>query len=329
MSADPQELYDLLRHRPGEYCPADDIRARLACTPGELGGMLETLGKTGVLVAADPGLGMRLTEIPERLASVEIRHRLGTGTFGCRAVVVDRVASTNDTAAELAATLPAGTVVTAESQSRGRGRRGRRWLAEPGKSLMFSLILPPAAPTIAHSLLVAGAVARALIRHCGIPVRMKWPNDLVVAGVPSPESVDSRMRKLGGVLCELRNGAAIAGVGLNVNQERFPTELPLAVSIRQLSGRSCNRNQLLKQILRELEVEYGRASEAGPEESVQRMRPLSITLGRRVTVSTEAGSVTGTATDLHADGSLVLETDDGARHRLLSGDVTSAAHAAA
>ena len=327
MSADTQDLYDLLRRRPGEYYPADDVCARLSCTPGELEEMLETLEQTGAMMAADPGLGVRLTGIPERLASVEIRHRLGTATFGRRAVVLERAASTNDVAAGLARTLPAGTVVAAESQSRGRGRRGRRWLAEPGSSLLFSLILPPVPPPVAHSLVVAGAAARALIRHCGVPVRVKWPNDLVVVEGSDADDGDPGMRKLGGVLCELRNGAAIAGVGLNVNQERFPEDLPLAVSIRQFTGRTCNRNQLLNQILRELEREYRLASEAGPEESAERMRQLSITLGRRVAVSAESGRVTGTATDLRADGSLVIESDDGARHRLLTGDVTSAAHA--
>ena len=288
--------------------------------------MLETLGKAGAMVASDPGLGMRLTGIPERLAPAEIRHRLGTVTFGRRTLVRERVASTNDVAAGLAATFPPGTVVAAESQSRGRGRRGRRWLAEPGSSLLFSVILPPAPQPVAHSLLVAGAAARALTRHCGVPVRVKWPNDLVVVEGSGAGDGDPGMRKLGGVLCELRNGAAIAGVGLNVNQERFPAGLPLAVSIRQFTGRTCNRNQLLNQILRELEVEYMMASEAGPEESADRMRQLSITVGRRVTVSTESGSVTGTAVDLQADGSLLLESDDGARHRLLTGDVASAAH---
>ena len=329
MSAGSQDLYDLLRRRPGEYYPADEIRARLDCTPGELEKMLETLEKAGAMLASDPGLGTRLTGIPERLTSVEIRHRLETGTFGRRAVVLERVASTNDAAAGLAATFPPGTVVAAESQSRGRGRRGRRWWGEPGSSLLFSLILPPAPQPAAHSMLVAGAAARALIRHCGVPVRVKWPNDLVIAGGTGAGGGDPGMRKLGGVLCELRDGAAIAGAGLNVNQERFPADLPLAVSIRQVTGRTCNRNQLLNQVLRELETEYRRASEGGPEESAQRMRQLSITLGRRVTVSTEAGNVTGTATDLRADGSLVLESDDGARHRLFTGDVTSAAHAPA
>ena len=288
--------------------------------------MHETLGQAGAMVADDPGLGMRLTGIPERLASVEIRHSLETLTFGRRAVVKERVASTNDVAAGLAPTFPAGTVVAAESQSRGRGRRGRRWLAESGSSLLFSLILPHAPPPVAHSLLVAGAAARALISQCGVPVRVKWPNDLVVVGGSDADDGGPGMRKLGGVLCELRNGAAIAGAGLNVNQERFPADLPLAVSIRQLTGRTWNRNQLLNRILRELEVEYLLASEAG-DESAERMRQLSITLGRRVAVSTESGSVTGTATDLRADGSLVIESDDGARHRLLTGDVTSAAQA--
>ena len=327
MSVDPQDLYDLLRRRPGEYYPADDVCARLSCTSGELEKMLETLEQAGAMFAHDPGLGMRLTGIPERLAPVEIRHRLETVTFGRRAVVKERVASTNDVAAGLAATFPAGTVVAAESQSRGRGRRGRRWLAEPGSSLLFSVIMPSAPPPVGHSLLVAGAAARALIGQCGVPVRVKWPNDLVVVEGSDAGDGGPGMRKLGGVLCELRNGAAIAGAGLNVNQERFPADLPQAVSVRQFTGRTWNRNLLLNRILRELEVEYRLASEAGHDETAERMRQLSITLGRRVAVSTESGSVTGTATELRADGSLVIESDDGARHRLLSGDVRSAAHA--
>ena len=127
----------------------------------------------------------------------------------------------------------------ADAQRAGRGRLGRSWWSEPGRSLLTSWLVRPALeverwPTVT---LVAGlAAARALIAAAGLEVRLKWPNDLLVDG-----------RKLGGLLAEADGrGALVVGLGVNVRQTEFPAELAeLATSVAAAGGKSVERAWLL------------------------------------------------------------------------------------
>lgn len=122
-----------------------------------------------------------------------------------------RTASTNDRARELAlAGAPHGTLVTAEEQTAGRGRQGRRWSAPAGQALLMSVVLRGA-----PSPLLPLAAAVAVAEVCGPDARIKWPNDVLTGG-----------RKVAGILVEGRpqEGWAVAGVGLNVAVE--PAALP-------------------------------------------------------------------------------------------------------
>ncbi|MBU3675520.1 MAG: biotin--[acetyl-CoA-carboxylase] ligase [Solirubrobacteraceae bacterium] len=128
------------------------------------------------------------------------------------------IASTNERARELAgAGAPHGTLVTAASQSAGRGRQGRSWEAPAGSSLLMSLVLRE--PSDLLPLAAGVAVARA----CGSEALVKWPNDVVVAGP------DGGLLKLAGILAEGRpqEGWAVLGIGLNVavRTEELPPEL--------------------------------------------------------------------------------------------------------
>src|SRR5919197_2583591 len=130
------------------------------------------------------------------------------------------------TQALLDASMPEGAVAVADHQSAGRGRLGRTWEAPPSTALLCSILLkPPPERDVRQLSLVAGvAVADALEHLVGLAVQIKWPNDVML-----------RRRKVTGILAELRDGAVVLGIGINVNQTR--EQLPEgAGSLRTLTG---------------------------------------------------------------------------------------------
>jgi len=228
-------------------------------------------------------------------------------------VRLGRVESTQAVAFTLAARGAADrTVVLAEAQTAGRGRRGRTWYDEPGASLLMSVILrprlePPQLPTL--SLAAGVAVAEALARVTGLDARVKWPNDLLVGG-----------RKLAGILLESRLTPAplvVLGIGINLAQRAFPPDLAdRATSVRLATGRTVDREALLRAVLESLDTWRGHLETDGWEPVRERWRSLADTLGRRVTVE----GVTGVAVDLDEDGALILADGD-QRHRVVAGEI--------
>ncbi|HEV2238035.1 MAG TPA: biotin--[acetyl-CoA-carboxylase] ligase, partial [Ktedonobacterales bacterium] len=140
-----------------------------------------------------------------------LRARLAGGPLGDPLIYLPTIGSTNSHAAELARDgAHDGTLVLTDAQPEGRGRVGRRWRSMPRQQLLFSLVLRPAFP--AHFLVMAAAlaVADAIDAVAGVPVAIKWPNDVLFEG-----------RKLCGILIETGTGAAgayaVLGIGLNIN----------------------------------------------------------------------------------------------------------------
>jgi BirA family biotin operon repressor/biotin-[acetyl-CoA-carboxylase] ligase len=148
-----------------------------------------------------------------------------------------------------------GTTVATDHQTEGRGRLGRAWEDIPGRSILMSVLLRPAAPTPLWpelSLIAGEAVAAALRTETGIDASLRHPNDVVISG-----------RKLAGVLPEATTGRVVLGIGINVNQTR--DELPTgttkpATSLRIELGREVERAPLLAAILLELELGYDKWS---------------------------------------------------------------------
>ena len=141
---------------------------------------------------------------------------------------------------------PHGALVWADAQSAGRGRLGRNWQSPAGKGLYFSLILRPEETNPARFALLAGlGVAAAIEVFTDLPIRCKWPNDILC-----------NSRKIGGILCEARGVRVIVGVGLNVTQAREDLpERPIfpASSLLLQSGKSFQIEPLLEDILKSLD----------------------------------------------------------------------------
>ncbi len=176
------------------------------------------------------------------------------------------VTSTQD----VARAMPVGSIVIADHQTAGRGRHERRWEVPPGTSLLVSFVLP------AHPLLsLAAGVAAA--EACGEPVRLKWPNDLLLES-----------RKLGGILVEAMPEKAICGVGINL------TWAPEGAARLDRP-----RDELFESLRDQLD-----RWTAAPEDRILACwRGLSATLGRRVRID----STEGVAEDIGPRGELIVD----------------------
>jgi BirA family biotin operon repressor/biotin-[acetyl-CoA-carboxylase] ligase len=249
--------------------------------------------------------------------SNEAIERALTGGWGQPTRVHASVGSTNSEALEWAANgAPEGALVVADHQSAGRGRHGRTWIAEPGRALLFSIVLR--APEQSLSLLTTAAgvgVARAVRSTTGLNAGLKWPNDVTIA-----------TRKVAGILVETRFtggrvDAAVAGVGLNLRPPAndLPDDLAeratdiTAEMLRAGAGSPPARVDLLVAMIAGLEVTYGLLTTPdGRAEVVTAASGLSEVLGRDVVVRMVGERIVqGRADELGTDGSLLLRTSEG------------------
>src|SRR6202051_4970116 len=239
----------------------------------------------GVKVKGRAATGYFLEQVPDILTADMLRQRLRGSLFGKRIYHFFNTDSTNRVALELGhAGEPEGAVVLAEEQTAGRGRAGHTWHSERAAGIYVTLLLRPKLAPVQAPLLtmMAGLSAHAAIQaQTGLAVDLKWPNDLLVGG-----------KKAGGILTEMHAEPAqvrfvIVGIGLNVNQEKFPSELSAsATSLRVESGRPQSRLELLVRLLREFERDYNDFLSEGPAAVIGRFtRVSSYAQGKRVRVS--------------------------------------------
>ncbi|MEC7242822.1 MAG: biotin--[acetyl-CoA-carboxylase] ligase [Myxococcota bacterium] len=200
-----------------------------------------------------------------------------------------------------------GSLVVANSQTAGRGRLGRSWHSAPGKNLAFSMVLrPPLRIQDAPLICLAAGVGLAEALNLSI----KWPNDIL----------DAEGRKIGGILAEMETHSgrlkhAVLGVGLNVNQTRFPESLPNPGSVAWLRGEQ-DRAVVLQQCVFAVE-KWCSELVSSPGRVLAQWRKRSAHLGKTVRV----GDVKGIAEGVREDGALLIRTQAGEVHPILAGDV--------
>lgn len=258
------------------------------------------------------------------LLDSEALERLLEGSrLGHRIVALETVESTNQVARRLArAGAPDGTLVLAERQTAGRGRRGRVWASPAGLGLYASFVLRPEAPGPAYGAalqLAAGvAVAEAVAVWLPRPPELLWPNDCLADGA-----------KLAGVLVEAEsdgNGLdfLVCGIGVNVNQRAtdFPAELVgVATSLRRLSGAPRSRTELLARLVRAMDAWDGAVRRGGPGAVAARWLELSpSSRGGHVELETEGGRVAGISAGLSPAGGLLVDVG-GAVREIVTGEL--------
>ncbi|HET9263985.1 MAG TPA: biotin--[acetyl-CoA-carboxylase] ligase [Vicinamibacterales bacterium] len=247
-----------------------------------------------------------------------------TAPFGRSVHFFHEVGSTNEVAARLAERgAPEGTIVLAESQTAGRGRLGREWHSPAGAGLYVSLVCRNA--TAAPFLTLAGGVAaaEAVRTATGLPVEIKWPNDIVVSNA----AASGQRRKLAGILAEGATAAdglqfVILGFGINVR----PASLPPSVADRATSleaelGRPVDSQHLLIELLAAFARLFSALAAANPAVVLDRWRALAPSAaGARVTCQTGHGRCDGITAGIADDGALLVRTGS-TMERVVAGEI--------
>lgn len=310
--------------RASHWTSGADLSQRLGVTRAAIWARIEDLRGLGYDIEASPHQGYRLLAVPDRLHPDDLVSRLGpTRIVGRQIHVFQETTSSSDVLERLARQdAPDGTVVFAESQTRGRGRLGRQWISPSGKGLWFSVLLrPPLRPQAVTrlTLVAAVALARAIAAEVPLTPSIKWPNDILLHD-----------RKLAGILTELTAELdsvrhVTLGIGINVNQtaEAFPPELQtLATSLRLELGRPADRPSLAAAVLRELDTAYAQFLDHRFPELAEEWSSRCSTLGRQVSVLNGSRRIVGRAEAIDEEGALLLRTDHGLLERITGGDVT-------
>jgi BirA family biotin operon repressor/biotin-[acetyl-CoA-carboxylase] ligase len=214
-----------------------------------------------------------------------------------------------------------GTVFWADTQTAGKGRRGRSWYSHEADNLYFTILLRPSVTPDKASMLtlvMAYAVAKAVREFTGLNAQIKWPNDIVVEG-----------KKICGILCEMkldgtRLDYCVAGVGINVGKQEFAEDIrDKATSLEEQCGRKTDREGLLQAILGYFEKGY---------EEFLRSEDLSflreeynewlVNLNRQVRVLEPQGEYEGVAKGITSTGELLVEVAEGQVEKVYAGEVS-------
>ena len=210
----------------------------------------------------------------------------------------------------------AGTVVVADEQTAGQGRHGRHWYSEPNAGLYVSIVLRPAVRTDSLPVLTLAlglATADAIAEASGITCDLRWPNDVMIEG-----------KKVAGILVQLADTAAIAGIGVNVNHTGFPAEIAAeATSLRIVSSRAQSREQLLVTLLGAVDRYCGVFEGHAGRDMILRLfsQRSSYARDKRVRVEQGMSTLEGTTAGLDPSGFLIIRGDDGRERVVVAGGV--------
>lgn len=327
MKIDKADILALLRNNK-DYVSGQQLCDRFGVTRTAIWKVINQLKEEGYTIESVSRRGYRLVESPEDILSQsEIASRLTTKWAGRKLYYLDVTGSTNNDAKRLAEEgEPHGTVVVADIQNAGKGRRGRAWQTLSGTALSFTILLRPGfTPDKASmiTLVMALSVAEAVEEMTGVAASIKWPNDIVM-----------NKKKICGMLTEMTMTPEmdeiqyiVVGVGINVNNakpEEFIEEIQdRATSIKIETGRQFGRVGLLDKVLVRFEHNFHVFMEtldlsrlrAGYECHLQG-------IGCEVRVLDPAGEYTGISRGINDRGELIVEKENGEKVQVYAGEVS-------
>lgn len=213
-----------------------------------------------------------------------------------------------------------GTVIVAEAQTAGRGRRGRQWISPADKGLWFSMILRPDMQPEKSSgltLVAALAVNQAITDLTGLKSQIKWPNDIVL-----------EKKKVCGILAELSlKGQTIdyiiMGIGINVDQQEFSGELSeTATALENVCGKKISKEKLLSEVLEAFRIYYKCYQQTGDMRFLlEEYNACLVNRNREVCVLEPKGAYRGIALGINESGELLVQQEN-ALHRVNAGEVS-------
>lgn len=253
-----------------------------------------------------------------RQDEIEAKLLATPAPIGLPLSIASETESTNDDAKRAARSgIEAGAAFLANTQSRGRGRRGHAWYSPPGDNLYVSFVLRPrlSARDTPPLALAAGLAVVDAVRPLlsGDSLRIKWPNDVLLDG-----------KKLAGILVEAqvvgeRAASVVIGIGVNVHTREFPSDLSSLATSLALAGASIrHRGELFVALCHSLSRRVQELVERGVSHTVEELSHLDYLAGKTVTIEGERGTALG----IHSDGRFRFR-DHGGNERIVSaGQVT-------
>jgi BirA family biotin operon repressor/biotin-[acetyl-CoA-carboxylase] ligase len=252
-----------------------------------------------------------------------LKNKLAGKIIGHQVYYFSEIDSTNDEAFELAAAgSPEGTVVIADSQTKGKGRLQRVWHSPSGSNIYTSIILrpnlePDSAPQI--SILAGVAIAEIMDNFCAGMVNLKWPNDVLL-----------KRKKVCGILAQMKTSASrvdfvILGIGINVNIDynQLPGDIKnTATSLAIETGHKISRQELIIGLYENLAKWYKKLMEGGFSAVKEKWLSMAPMIGKRVQIMSGNEMISGKALGIDEQGSLLLLTAEDRRIKISAGDAT-------
>lgn len=314
-------ILELLRRQEG-FLSGEDIGRELSITRAAVWKGIKKLREEGYEIEAVTNRGYRLTNPETMYNKRELEQGLKTKTMGQTIYFYEETDTTNNRARELALEgAPEGTLVVAEKQTAGRGRRGKVWESPLGIGIWMSLVLRPQimpAEASVLTLLCGLATVEAIEAETGLSAGIKWPNDILING-----------KKAVGILtemdCEMSEvHFVIPGIGINVNTASFPPEIAeIATSLYLECGKTVSRRRLVHKVLERLEEHYETFLRTGSFTAMlEDYRKHCITLGKEVHVLGREPFF-AEALDITPEGELLVRrADNGKEEVVFSGEVS-------
>lgn len=320
------EILSILRQADG-YVSGQELCERLGVSRTAVWKNIKKLQEEGYEIDGVNRKGYRLGDTPDVITAEEIQSCLTKSHMGAVGMPYtvcyrDEVDSTNTWAKQMAEQdAPEGTVMAADMQTAGKGRRGKHWSSPSGHSIYMSLILrPDVMPEQASMLtLVIGlSVAQALADYPGLDAMIKWPNDVVISG-----------KKVCGILTEMSTqmeciNYVVAGIGINVNMMDFPEEIrDTATSLRLEKGCKIKRSHVIASVLSHFSDNYGKFLETGDlGRLTEDYNKMLINRGRTVRVLEPGHEYCGISGGINEKGELLVTREDGSRAVVYAGEVS-------
>lgn len=250
-----EEILRLLRSADG-YISGQELCNRFGVSRTAVWKAINQLKEAGYEIEAQQNKGYKLMAAPDLMTEAEIKSLLHTDWVAKEVLYFDTIDSTNTKAQELAEKgYPSGTLVVADKQESGKGRRGRSWVSPSGTGIFMTLMIKPDInPNNASmlTLVAALAVAKAITSVTGEKAMIKWPNDIVVNG-----------KKVCGILTEMNAqfdyiNHIVVGIGINVHNESFPEEISQMASslMIEAGGKRFHRAQIIAETMSYFEQYY-------------------------------------------------------------------------
>lgn len=314
------EILEALRETDG-YVSGQDLCNKFGVSRTAVWKAIKQLKEAGYEIEAVPNKGYHIVSAPDLMNKVELESIRNTTWAGQEIYYYDVTDSTNIRAKELAEEgHPGGTLVVADRQEAGRGRRGRSWDSPSGTGIFMTLLLKPDMnPNHASmlTLVAAMAVARAISKCADTEALIKWPNDIVIGG-----------KKICGILTEMSAqfdfiNHIVIGIGINVHNEHFPEEIAeTAGSILLQTGKRIRRAELIEQILEQFEHYYAIFMETEDLSGlVREYNSILVNMNKSVRVLDPKEPFEGKAMGITKKGELIVDTWE-SRKMVSSGEVS-------